>query len=56
MVRLNTTNNEPIHLPKINPPSKAIGVPNPRSETQKIVNTKKINIKIINLFCFNKFK
>ena len=31
----------PIHLPKINPPNKAIGVPKPKSNTQKIVKIKK---------------
>ena len=37
----------PIHFPKIKPPIRAIGVPNPRNgNTHKIVITKKImNIK-----------
>ena len=33
----------PIHFPKINPPSRATGDPNPKKgKTQRIVNAKKI--------------
>ena len=38
-----TTNNVPIHFPKINPPINATGDPNPKNgNTHKIVNNKKI--------------
>ena len=37
-----TTNSVPIHFPKMNPPTKKIGVPNPKSRTHIIVKTKKI--------------
>ena len=38
-----TTKIVPIHLPKINPPNKKIGLPKPKSKTHKIVKIKKIN-------------
>ena len=36
-----TTKIVPIHFPKINPPIKKIGLPNPKSKTHIIVKTKK---------------
>ena len=43
MLNPNTTSNVPIHFPNINPPSNAIGDPNPKKgNTQRIVNIKKI--------------
>ena len=43
--KLIATTKVPIHLPKINPPRRAIGVPKPNSNTQKIVKIVKIVIK-----------
>ena len=43
MLRPNTTRIVPNHFPKINPPIKAIGDPNPKNgNTHKIVKIKKI--------------
>ena len=44
-----TTNNSPNHLPKINPPIKANGEPNPAANTHTIAN------KINNIARVNKF-
>ena len=43
----------PIHLPKINPPINATGLPKPRRTTHNTVNKKKIEINKIKLFSFN---
>ena len=40
MLNPKTTIRVPIHFPKINPPSKKIGVPNPKNKTQIIVKIK----------------
>ena len=43
MLKPNTTKIVPNHFPKINPPIKAIGDPNPKNgNTHKIVKIKKI--------------
>jgi hypothetical protein len=43
MLKPNTTRIVPNHFPKINPPIKAIGDPNPKNgNTHKIVKIKKI--------------
>ena len=43
MLNPKTTIGVPIHFPKINPPIKATGDPNPKNgNTHKIVNNKKI--------------
>ena len=43
MLKPNTTRIVPDHFPKINPPIKAIGDPNPKNgNTHKIVKIKKI--------------
>ena len=47
----------PIHFPKINPPNKATGEPNPKKgNTHKIVKTKKIKNKKNKLFFFSSKK
>ena len=43
----------PIHLPKINPPNNATGLPKPKRITHRIVSKKKIEINNIKLFFFN---
>ena len=49
IVNENRTKKVPSHLPNINPPARAIGEPNPKSNTQIIEKKKKINetIKIL---------
>ena len=58
MLRPRTTTSDPSHLPKINPPNKAIGEPKPKKgNTHKIVNIKKLkdNKKRLVFFMFEKY-
>ena len=40
----------PIHLPKINPPINATGLPKPKRITHKIVSKKKLKLIKLNYF------
>ena len=51
MVNPTIAKKNPIHLPNIKPPSKAIGLPKPKRNTQIIV--KNIKIKDINIKLFS---
>ena len=46
----NVTTIVPVHLPKINPPINATGLPKPKRKTHKTVMKKKLRLIILNYF------
>ena len=48
-----TANNNPNHLPKINPANKARGEPKPAAKTHKAENKINTSLKKISLFVLN---